>query len=398
MSGTGTGRPPTLLVRRGHHGHVCALLQSELGGAVEESTDDPAVVRLSWSDPGLRPADALALASEALADRYDDVSRLVVANAVVSRGVAPDAGDDDDVTGQPKTFGNGSGAPVPARALAARTGAAYASPVTVGVLDTRLVPHDWLVGSYLADPGTVERHAERLALAGSAGSDVGHSTFIAGLVLQQAPSATLRAAHVLDADGTCELYELVQAVRRVARAGVDVLNLSLGCHTDGDVLPWPLLDALEELPQGSVVVAAAGNHDPRSPVTQRPFWPAALPHVIAVGALAPDDTRAAAFSNDGSWVDLWATGDDLVSTFVSGGEFDGWASWGGTSFAAAVVSGVVAARTSREARVSAREAAYELLDELASHDVRVPQARGGGGTEVVLTRTADRSAAPVAAP
>ena len=392
-TGPTTGRAPTLLVRRGLHEPVCEAL----GRTATVSGSDRALVRVAWSDHGLGAQDALATAQKTLGARYDDVSRLVVPNPVLSR-------DADPVTGQPKTFGGGRGAPTAAAALPDRAGAATGSAdgpgdgagVTVGVVDTRLVPHDWLVGSYLAAPQEIEREAQHLAKAGRRGSDVGHATFIAGLVLQQAPAATLRALHVLEPDGSCELFDLVQAVRRVARTGVDVLNLSLGCYTDGDELPWPLLDALEELPQGSVVVAAAGNHDPEEPAevqqAQRPFWPAALPHVLAVGALDRADRAAAPFSNDGSWVDLWASGDELVSTFVRGPAYPtGWASWGGTSFASAVVAGVIATRTSHAGRVSARQAAYELLAELSGGELH---GASQGGRPVVLRRTAERYVAP----
>ena len=55
-------------------------------------------------------------------------------------------------------------------------------------------------------------------------------------------------------------------------------------------------------------VAAAGNQG-----TCRPFFPAALPEVIGVGAVSAAGRTW--FSNFGGWVDACAPGVDVISTF-----------------------------------------------------------------------------------
>jgi hypothetical protein len=88
-------------------------------------------------------------------------------------------------------------------------------------------------------------------------------------------------------------------------------------------------------------VAAAGNDG-----TCVPMYPAALPGVIGVGAL-DEDGEAAPFTNYGPWVRASTLGTDVVSMFfedfdgkdppVEGADpdqFQGWARWSGTSFAA----------------------------------------------------------------
>jgi thermitase len=70
---------------------------------------------------------------------------------------------------------------------------------------------------------------------------------------------------------------------------------------------------------GRNVVAAAGNG-----ASSRPWWPAALPSVIAVGAAAP-------FSGHGPWVDVVVDGVDVPATVGSQ-----QALCTGTSFAAAL--------------------------------------------------------------
>jgi subtilisin family serine protease len=95
----------------------------------------------------------------------------------------------------------------------------------------------------------------------------------------------------------------------------------------------------------SLGVAAAGNQ-----ATCRPYFPAALPGVVGVGALAADGK--AWFSNFGGWVDACAPGVDVVSTFfndfteslggVEGRRYLEWARWSGTSFSAPKVAAVLA--------------------------------------------------------
>jgi hypothetical protein len=117
---------------------------------------------------------------------------------------------------------------------------------------------------------------------------------------------------------------------------VSFINLSLGCHTQGDLPSMPLTNALAARP--AVVVAAAGNAS-----TTRPTWPAALPAVVGVAALQPSRSGLvpADYSNFGPWVDLCALG-DWTGPYVSGVldppedpalSFVGWARWQGTSFA-----------------------------------------------------------------
>jgi subtilisin family serine protease len=96
-----------------------------------------------------------------------------------------------------------------------------------------------------------------------------------------------------------------------------------------------------------VVVAAAGNHGTaRRGRMAAPSYPAALDNVIAVGAR--NGTRAADFSPTAPWVDAMAPGVDVVSTCDPNRDASAlFGTWSGTSFAAAVVSGAIAAKTKK---------------------------------------------------
>jgi hypothetical protein len=243
--------------------------------------------------------------------------------------------------------------------------------VTVGVLDTGVrTRHEWL-SHYDVRPVRPEHDEDRpkrLDADSNAALDrqAGHGTFIAGLVLQQAPTASVRVCSVLDSDGVGDEEKIVAGLLELG--GADILNLSLGCYTHDDMPPIGLERFFARFPEqgkGTVVVAAAGN-DAQS----RQFWPAAFKRVIAVAALEEDSSGRAPFSNYGGWVDACAPGVNVKSTFVdwsgnvttlkASATFDDWAIWGGTSFAAPKVAGTIAALVATKG-VDASQAAFDCV-------------------------------------
>ncbi|WP_169950687.1 S8/S53 family peptidase [Microbispora sp. H11081] len=230
------------------------------------------------------------------------------------------------LTGQPLFFGGPGGPPVPAAAPPYAPG--EQCDVTVAVLDTGLAPHPWLTPWYRDDI------AETPDADGDGVRDrqAGHGTFVAGLILRHAPGVRLRVLRFLDSEGVSDEAALLRALATLRGARADIVNLSFGGHTFDDAPPLGLAEALAGFP---AVVACAGNT-----ASPRPFWPAALPGVVAVGAL--DGDARAGFSAYGPWVDAWAPGVDLTSSFLDYGDFRGYAAWSGTSFAAAVVTGALA--------------------------------------------------------
>ncbi|MGY1603701.1 S8 family peptidase [Geodermatophilus sp. SYSU D00815] len=255
--------------------------------------------------------------------------------------------------------------------------------VRVGILDTRLEPHSRLAGRFLADPDALARPRpgqQRLWWEG-------HATFIAGIVLGLAPTADLDVRTALlpgaePTDGwTMPLWTLAQRLADYRDSGVQVLNLSLGCSTADGRPPMVLERAVAQLTPAMAVVAAAGNHgtdalgddereDQGMPRRAAPLFPAALDGVLAVGAVDASGRPASFNPVDGTdptrpapWIDVLAPGVEVVSAYLDelGDQkvlvprdgsppaydtvpFGGWASWSGTSFAAAHVTGMVAAR------------------------------------------------------
>jgi subtilisin family serine protease len=298
----------------------------------------------------------------------------------------------DQVEAAPYIKGSiGYPAPTAPVSIPAATGQAGAR---VAILDTRLVAHPDLAGRYLADVATDAGPAPRSTQA--------HSTFIAGLVAQRAPTAELVVRTVLDDEGlNASSWDVATRMVGILDADVAVLNLSLCCATADGVPPLCLARAVERLVPSVVVVAAAGNIGAGGPkaaptlTANTPQFPAAIDGVVGVGAY-DSGARAgrgdrpivlAPFSPAVPWVDLLAPGVDVRSTFLPGTvrrmrwdddgqlvEHDtelfpapGYASWSGTSFAAAGVSGAIAALV-----VPGHVSAYEALDQL-----RNPAGTGG---------------------
>ncbi len=242
--------------------------------------------------------------------------------------------------------------------------------VLVGIVDTGWLDgadvNPWLAGV----GGDVEgpyRHGRT-----PIGPYVGHGTFIAGVVRSMAPKADVVIERVAQQQaGAWFESQMIRQLDEALARGADIISLSAGTTSRQD----RALLAFQAWHESSlrhrrdvVFVAAAGNDG-----TRRPFWPAAFDWALSVGATDQSGTRRPAFSNFGPWVQVSAPGEDLVNAYGEGTyvcnegsskgqkrRFTGLASWSGTSFAAPMVAGMIAARMSGTG-ASARQAADELL-------------------------------------
>ncbi|MFI7615128.1 S8 family peptidase [Nonomuraea terrae] len=248
--------------------------------------------------------------------------------------------------GQPLFFGGPASRPFPAEPVPFKHRRSR-SGVVIGLLDTGVAKHPWWSGS-----DWYARLAPEQADAAE-GSQAGHGTFLAGLLARGAPGAALCVERVLDGDGLTDEATVVRALHRMRERPPHVLNLSFGCHTFDDRPPPLLTDAIRAL-DDTVTVACAGNT-----ASDRPFWPAALPYVVGVAAVDATLRRRAPYSGHGTWVDACAPGDWLTSSYLDTAGFSGYATWSGTSFATALVAGVIAEGAADE---PARDVAARLLE------------------------------------
>ncbi len=239
--------------------------------------------------------------------------------------------------------------------------------VHVSVVDTGLLNGvegwaPWLAGvipdsaADVEDPDTFDVHSRTNQPDGYADPYAGHGSFIAGIIRCIAPATDVVVERLLGPTGFVSEGDMITQVQQGLSRSPDIISLSAGGRTRGDVPPLGLQQLWSQrLSQqgGVVLVAAAGNNS-----SMRPFWPAAFDWCVAVGSMSRDGQDRSWFSNYGSWVDVFAPGEKIVNaypklkykTIVENDVRDtraGVVSWSGTSFATPIVSALIAARMSR---------------------------------------------------
>jgi membrane-anchored mycosin MYCP len=213
--------------------------------------------------------------------------------------------------------------------------------VTVAVVDSGVD-----VNPQFGDRVTVGPDLAGATFGAPADADcVGHGTSVASIIAAAplagisfagvAPEAGILSVKITSSD-TFPGEVTAQAIRDAVNLGANVINLSLATNVS-----TPALQAAVQFAQARnvVVVAAAGNDSAQGPVG--PFYPAAYPGVLSVGAVGPDGSLAS-FSDTRTPVSVTAPGIDVTSAYP--GIFPESYNPGdnGTSFATAFVSGVAA--------------------------------------------------------
>ncbi len=207
--------------------------------------------------------------------------------------------------------------------------------VKLAIIDTCVEGnHDELQGSIAYSFNAVE------TASGSCKPE-NHGTAVASLIAGHGKlHGTAERAALLSAQAfsfTAEENEVVATSREIAlsmdwaaKSGAQVMNLSFAGPAD------PLIERVVAAAyrQNIGLIAAAGNAGPASP----PLYPAAYPEVIAVTAT---DGKLEIYSaaNRGKYISVSARGVDVLAAHVN----NTYGMESGTSFAAAEVSGVVAA-------------------------------------------------------
>ena len=160
----------------------------------------------------------------------------------------------------------------------------------------------------------------------------GHGTFVAGLIAAGvnntvgiaggSSSAELLVAKVVDGNDLIDVESEVKAIRWAVDKDARVINMSLGGFRDPRDPDRDAFSPLEAQAvgwahgRGVVIVAAVGNNTDTPP---RPWpyasYPAALPHVLGVSALARDGSVPAFSHRDKIYNDIAAPGVGILSTF-----------------------------------------------------------------------------------
>ena len=239
------------------------------------------------------------------------------------------------------------------------------APVRVAVIDSGIDGgHPEFAGriaaarSFVGGSPLVDRKGHGTAVAGEIAAALDNGRGIAGAGI----STELLVAKVVGPAGQISLEAEARAIRWAVDNGAQVVTLSLGGPRDPTDPGRDTYSRLEHaavnyaIRRGVIVVAAAGNCSRFGCPERFASWPAALPHVVGVGALDRSG-GAPSFSNrDRVHVDLGAPGVDSLSTSPRPLAARGCAAAGytpcsagpirgnprGTSFAAPLVSAAAA--------------------------------------------------------
>jgi subtilisin family serine protease len=252
--------------------------------------------------------------------------------------------------------------------------------ITVAVLDTGYAKHPdfdgrnlqtkYLIGKSAVDTDGHGTHCLGLACGPRVPTDRGIDRYG---VAWDADILSIRV--LLDrSEGTDTT--ILEGIRVAAKAGADIINMSLGSSVDFDE-PYNVafeIVARKLLDSGILLIAAAGN-DPvgaRNPVEH----PANCPSIMAVAAL-DHNFKAWDFScveqNDCAKVDIAAPGECIISSSLN----NTYARESGTSMACAFVAGVAALWAETDSRLRGRELWNALLEN--ARDVGAERSDVGAG-------------------
>lgn len=207
-----------------------------------------------------------------------------------------------------------------------------AASVVIAVIDSGVqLDHPDLAGKLVPGYDFVD--------SDSAPSDpVGHGTHVAGTaaaltnnaagVAGACPECRVMPVRVVNAQGSGFLDDIAEGIVYAVDNGAMVINLSLG--GPGSSALKAAVDYARD--RGVFLACAAGNANTSS-VAQA--YPAAYDACFAVAATSGADARAG-FSNYGSWVEVAAPGEAILSTYKGGS----YAVLSGTSMASPHVAGL----------------------------------------------------------
>lgn len=207
-----------------------------------------------------------------------------------------------------------------------------------------------------ANPADEDGHGTHVA--GTIGAVANNNVGIAGV----AHRVRIMPVRFLGPDGGTSANAIL-SIDFARTNGAHIMNNSWGGGSHSQLMKEAIERARDA---GILFVAAAGNAGRN--VDNSPFYPASynreVSNVVSVGATNDRDQRAS-FSNYGLTVDLFAPGDDILSTvpvaYDGDGTPDGYEMYSGTSMASPHVAGAASLIKSRFPSLGAAQLKRRLL-------------------------------------
>lgn len=222
----------------------------------------------------------------------------------------------------------------------------------VAILDTGVdSKHEDINSVYRSSPSTADRHGHGTHCAGIAGGATNNGKGIASLNWE-GKFIQITGYSALSPNGSGTSEGIAQAIIEAAKAGSDVISMSLGGYSP--LPPKVQKDAIRfALNKGAIVLAAAGNSNENA----RTHTPANIEGVITVSAVDRNKNKAS-FSNTNAGLKrpIAAPGVEIMSTKPS----NNYQAHSGTSMATPMVSGLVGILRALKPNLSAEEA-YQLI-------------------------------------
>jgi len=167
--------------------------------------------------------------------------------------------------------------------------------------------------------------------------DNGHGSLVAGIAAARSGNGIgiagvcgecrIMPVKVMQPSGAANYSDIAAGIVYATDKGSRVINLSLGGYADSVAVADAVAYATA---QNVVLVGGVGNDN-----TSMPFYPAAYDDVIAVAGTTISDTRTV-FTNYGTWVDVSAPGEDILTTALG----SDYITTSGTSMAAPFAAGL----------------------------------------------------------
>jgi subtilisin family serine protease len=188
--------------------------------------------------------------------------------------------------------------------------------------DSVVVMNPWTAAMLSQSTSTV--------LEGNVPYAFGHGTMTAGLVHLIAPEAKIMPLKAFAADGSSDLFNILQAIYYAADHGANVISMSFEISQSSPGLQNAIQYALAK---NVTVVAASGNDGEQIMV-----YPAGYNSVVGVGSTGANDSKST-FTNFGTnSTFVGAPGEAVITSYPGGNYAAGW----GTSFSTPLVAGEAA--------------------------------------------------------
>ncbi|MCU0821328.1 MAG: S8 family serine peptidase, partial [Spirochaetes bacterium] len=230
--------------------------------------------------------------------------------------------------------------------------------INVGILDTGIdFEHPDLAGNVKGGVNLIyERIAEEKTDGGTFTDEEvdttemdynGHGTKVAGIIgaLNNdkgidgiCENVNMYGIKAFNSEGYAYLSDIIEGMQWAVDNNIQVLNLSFGTYEYSSILEDAINDARNS---GILIIASAGND-----YADDVMYPAKFPDVFAVGS-RNENGIVSAFSNWGGDIDIYAPGEDLMSTDIGN---EGYSKMSGTSAACAFVTGMAALGLSENLR------------------------------------------------